>query len=118
MPRLPPVRPAQTSKMSAPGPRVRRHVARKPPRSSRTRIETRQCLTRKASQKSGLAPENSHPRNTEQQPDVAARHPSDTNYYGAAQTPRLRPFHKTQILTVISKISTANQKSEQFVTVT
>ena len=31
---------------------------------------------------------------------------------------RLRPFHKTQILTVISKTSTANQKSLQFVTVT
>ena len=61
---------------------------------------------------SGLAQKNSHLRNTEQQPDVsvAARHPRDTNYQGAAQTPRLRPFHNTQILTVISIISIVNKK--------
>ena len=61
-----PVRTAQTTKMSAPGPRVRRHS-----RTSRTRKETRQRLTQSTSQKSELALENSHHKNTEQLPDVS-----------------------------------------------
>ena len=118
--------PAQTSKMSAPRPRVRRRIAcpRKSPKTSRTRMK-QGILSRRASHKSGLAPEKSHQKNTEQQPDVsvAARYPRDTNYLGAAQTPRLRPFHKSfksssnlnaklEILTVCNRNLNFKQKTQ------
>ena len=83
-----------------------------PPRTSRIRMETRQSLTRRAFQKSGLAPENSPLRNTEQQPDVsvAARHPETRITKVRHRLPDSNPSIKTQILlTVISTISSVNQ---------
>ena len=72
-PRLPLVRHAQIANGQRQGPERENRL---PARESRPELAERAWIQDNVSQKCGLAPENSHHMNTEQQPDVSvvARH--------------------------------------------